>query len=379
MQNAVIIAGKNGAGKSSFLDAIQYLFAGKREIPKDVIRHGESSATVFAVLEDGTAITREFKGDKVKLDIVTKQGAHLSSPQAMLNKLTEGVNGGKAILFDPNQFSTMKPPQVIKVIKDTMGINTDEIDATYDQKFEERRQLKKDLQTISAITDAVSQHELHDVPPLEELQDQYKKLKERHNAFLLHTEQKKNVESDIASLEQQLQEKKALLAQLNSKALIEPPPLSTLEEKILLAKENEQIKRQNKVYKEQLEDVKTYTAGVNQLTKELQDLKTQKQKAIEQVEKFPIKGLKIEDNNVYINGVLLENISQGERLLLGVQAAIALQPKLKLLLIRDASLLDEDNLQQLIDIADETDTSILLEVVGNPPQTSILITNGERT
>ncbi len=52
----VIIGGKNGAGKSSVLDAIEMALGGKKSIPRRPVRDGEESAHVVCDL--GSLIVR---------------------------------------------------------------------------------------------------------------------------------------------------------------------------------------------------------------------------------------------------------------------------------------------------------------------------------
>jgi len=56
---------------------------------------------------------------------------------------------------------------------------------------------------------------------------------------------------------------------------------------------------------------------------------------------------------------------------------LAMNPKLKVLLIRDGSLLDEDNLKLIADMAKEADGQVWIERVGKGEEVSVIIEEGE--
>ena len=49
--NAIMITGKNGAGKSSVMEAIKALFQGKKYHPDKPIRDGADHAEIIGVIE----------------------------------------------------------------------------------------------------------------------------------------------------------------------------------------------------------------------------------------------------------------------------------------------------------------------------------------
>ena len=66
--NTVIISGKNGAGKSSVLDSIEYAFSGK-SLPRKPIRDGELKVQIVIDLGE-FKLTRTFtqKGSTLKIE-----------------------------------------------------------------------------------------------------------------------------------------------------------------------------------------------------------------------------------------------------------------------------------------------------------------------
>ena len=56
---------------------------------------------------------------------------------------------------------------------------------------------------------------------------------------------------------------------------------------------------------------------------------------------------------------------------------LALNPKLKVLLIRDGSLLDEANLKMLCEMAQAADAQLWIERVGDGQEVSVVIEDGK--
>ena len=57
--------------------------------------------------------------------------------------------------------------------------------------------------------------------------------------------------------------------------------------------------------------------------------------------------------------------------------ALALKPDLRVLLIRDGSLLDEDSLRMVAEMADRADAQVWVERVGDADEGAIIIEDGQ--
>jgi len=101
-----------------------------------------------------------------------------------------------------------------------------------------------------------------------------------------------------------------------------------------------------------------------------------KARAIERAN-LPVPGLGFGDGEVLFGGVPFEQASQAEKIRVSVAIAMAANPSLKVLCIRDGSLLDRDSLRLLTEIVEQNDYQLWLEKVGDEDAaTGIVIEDG---
>jgi hypothetical protein len=91
---------------------------------------------------------------------------------------------------------------------------------------------------------------------------------------------------------------------------------------------------------------------------------------------MPVPGIGLTEDGVTLNGVPLDQASTAEQLRLSAAIGMALNPKLRVMVIRDGSLLDEDSLQLLTEAAAAEDFVILCEVVDTSGEIGIYIEDG---
>ncbi|NIV98744.1 hypothetical protein GWN26_06185, partial [Candidatus Saccharibacteria bacterium] len=96
------------------------------------------------------------------------------------------------------------------------------------------------------------------------------------------------------------------------------------------------------------------------LTNKLEAIDENKRKAVEEA-RLPIKGLEFDESGVRFNGLPFSQASDAEQLRVSVALGIAANPKLKVLLVRNGSLLDEDNLKMVAAMAEKHGAQIWME------------------
>jgi len=92
---------------------------------------------------------------------------------------------------------------------------------------------------------------------------------------------------------------------------------------------------------------------------------------------MPIKGLSMAAGEVLYNNIPIDQISDSEKLRVSMYIAMALNPKIRVIRMNEASLLDEESLAEVDRIARENDYQIWQEVVDSSGDVGIVIEDGE--
>ena len=91
---------------------------------------------------------------------------------------------------------------------------------------------------------------------------------------------------------------------------------------------------------------------------------------------LPVEGLTFGDDEILLDGLPLTQASDAARLRTSCAIGMALNPKLRILRVRDGSLLDEDGLKLLAAMADEHDTQVWVERVGSGGEGGFVLVDG---
>jgi energy-coupling factor transporter ATP-binding protein EcfA2 len=398
--NVVTIAGKNGQGKSSTLDAIEMALGGAGTIPPEPVRRGARKASIVVDLGD-IVVERTFSAKGTALRVRSKDGTEQKSPQALLDSLCSRV------AFDPLEFARMEPKKQDEVLKRLLNLDFSELDRERAEAFQERASENKAAKDLKARVDAAPFH--GDAPAEEtsvaELMAELKRRQgqvERANALNRAVEQAENERAHarllvertnvrIADLERQLaEERKALEAyerevttgEANVSRAREERDAFTydqpheVEEQLATVEETNRKVRENAARATLKVHLRLHEANAEELTAKIEELDARKARMLEDAQ-FPVIGLGFDDAGPTLNGIPLEQASQAERLRVSVAIGLALNPKLKVLLVRDGSLLDDDSMRLLAEMAAEHDAQVWVERVGAGDPTAIVIEDGE--
>lgn len=376
--NTVVISGKNGQGKSSVLDSILYALAGTKEIEKKPIREGEDHANIKLDLGD-VIVERSFKEGSSKLIVSTKEGAKYSNPQEIL----DGMMG--KITFDPLAFAGEKPDVQSKMLRKLASVDVDfaqiEIDNAADFKL--RTKVNTDGKDLAAVVDALKKEIPTDTPDelvdVAILADSRSKLIEAQNT-------RDKVKSDIINMGEKIADAEANLRKmqelhdayakrLNDVPEIDQNEILELSKAILGANEinNAVIKKKELSQKNtRLEELRKQSGD---LTAKIDARKKEATDAVDAA-KFPIEGLSINETGVVYNGIPFTQSSSAEKLKVSTAVAMAMNPKLRVIRIKDGALLDDDNFAVLKEMAEKNDFQIWIERVGADPM-GIVIEDGK--
>ncbi len=369
----VVVGGKNGAGKSSVLDSIMAALGGGSAVPEHPVRNGQDKAFVEVDLGD-LVVRRSFTAaGGSTLKVSNKDGMVYPSPQKMLDALV-----GK-ISFDPLQFSRMAPKDQVSTLKDITGLDFTELDrqhqTIYDTRREENRHIASLKAKIDGITvpDGTPDDDVNVGAIAEELQ-----LHTSFNAAILSMSgDRDRLARDIGNLEAELERCRGNLAKCDEYlAANQPVDVSGNKAAIEAAQDTNRrvsLKRQKAAMVKELAES---TNAVASMTERLDQIAGEKVKMIHDA-KMPISDLTFGGAGVWYQGVPFEQASQAEQLRVSVAIGLAANPKLKVLLVRDGSLLDEDNLATIAEMAEQAGAQVWLERVGAGAEVSVLMEDGE--
>jgi hypothetical protein len=124
-----------------------------------------------------------------------------------------------------------------------------------------------------------------------------------------------------------------------------------------------------------LEQAKTAEAASEALTAKMAERTRTKEDAIAAA-KMPIDGLSLAEGRVLLNGIPFDQSSGAEQLRTSVAIAMAANPKLKVIRIKDGSLLDEDGLAIIEGMAKGNGYQVWIERVDSSGKIGIVMEDG---
>ncbi len=386
----VTIRGNNAQGKSSVLDAIAYALGGKGLAPPKVIREGEQAAKVVLELEDLVVERRWTANDRSTLEVRSKEGAKYPSPQSLLDRLVGDLS------FDPLAFLRLPPEKQVHTFARLIGFDLGEWEARRRGVFDERTAVNRELSSLQARLAAAPKPD-GDPKPVnpQALLDEMGQLmeKDRQRALAERTvdaaqaavadgaRELARCNDNVARLERELVDaREAVLVWEKGNAqraarLVDAR--TTLEAWPATAPEMERVKRElagvektNALARQAAEhtalasDVEKRTASSKVLTDRIAELDEQRSSTMAAA-KMPVEGLGFgTSGGLTLNGIPIEQSSTSEQLKVSVAMGLALNPKLRVLLVRDASLLDAESMAVLTKMAADADAQVWAEVVG---------------
>lgn len=398
-----VVRGENEQGKSSLLDAVEYLFGGAKTHPPRVIREGETEALIVGETDDFIATRRFVKAEngheETELEIRAKDGGgKIASPQKLMDKLYSST------AFDPVEFMNMKPDAQLDLVKRLVGVNTDEIDRSYDSLFATRTVTNTELKGVRARLQPLQAEK--EPPPRASVTGLLEEQK-RLNAALENVATR-TAERDAAG--RQVQQRKEAVKACEAAVRAAQEALAKATERLQID-ENLWAAADNSV-DDALETAQGATdrlAAINneiqaaslvgaaherwaqrlRLEKEEGELNSravtqtaqlagleQKKAQLISAAKFPIEGLSFGTSGVLFRGLPLEQASGAQQIRVSVAIAIALNPKLRVMLVREGSRLDKKSLGLLQELCQQHDAQCLVEQVGEEGPASIVIRDG---
>ena len=386
------ICGQNANGKTSAIDAIWAALGGGKAAPEQPIHQGQREAQVSVRVGDLT-VTRRFTAKGSTLVVVGADGMPRRSPQGILDQLYTHLG------FDPLEFMNQSAATQAETLRRLVGLDFSDLEAKHREFYEERTAVNKTVKSLQAryemaahwpdVAESVSVAVLSG--QLRAATDEIRANDIERGRLRSLREQLATQKREAGELEQRIRELQQRLANVRSTieatesreamqaevvAGLVDPDTASITRQIEDAETINRKARENKereALKTELDDNK---AHADRLTSELEAIADEKVVRLSMA-RFPVSGLSVDGDTVTLNGVPLSQSSMAERVKACLAISAALQPRLKVVLVREGSFLDKSNLRVVAEWAKEHGFQVFMERVGDKVEGSgVLIEDG---
>lgn len=431
----VRITGANGSGKTSVLDSIMWGLGGKGAIQAQPIRKGADKGKIVLDLGD-YIVTRRFTASDTTVIVEAKSGARYPSPQRFLDDLMGSISFDplEFARMDPKPQLEMLRGLV------RLDVDIAALEGLNDRDYEERTEINRNVKSLRAQASAIVVPDDLPAEKVDAdaLMDRLARASEENGEIERRKARREQAERDAASaiavadqlaasltgelaeiqqaadrdvadIDQQIEaltkrradivattgdriakhreKTEARIAELRGEAsalqakLAEAGPLPAPVDIATLRAEVDRANRINAAIA-QRDRRATLTAEADaeqkkadQLTANIEARNKAKADAIASA-KFPVPGLSFGDGHVLLNGLPFDQASGAEQLRASVAIAMAANPTLRVLRIKDGSLLDENGFRLLAEMAADKDYQCWVESVDTSGRIGIVMEDG---
>lgn len=399
---ALVLAGENESGKSSVLTALEMLFAGPKKFPREPLRRGTKAGQIVADLGD-IIVTRRITPSGQTLEIRGKDDSKYGSPQAMLDAMVGQLT------FDPLAFATQDATTQARTLRLLAGIQTDTLDAEYKKLFDERTDVNRDLKQSEGALVKAARHADAPAAPIDggaliaelaaadELAKTAGALKatadKAHTAVEVADRRRvaavTAVEDARAALEAAEQaemvadetyrqaldaESQAHAAWSAGDALV--PDRDALRRRFASIEQVNAKVRDNQAHAALQAQADERRAVAEKKTSRLNDILYQKSELLRKA-KFPVEGLGLSDDSVTWEGLPFAQASTAVRIRASVAIGLALNPELRVLMVRNGNDLGQKNLHLIAQMAEAAGATVLVErISGGDGLPTVVIEDG---
>lgn len=408
----VEITGRNGAGKTSVLDAIWWALEGTKHIQAMPIRKGATKARIRLDLGE-LIVERRFNEKGSILTVESAEGARFTSPQGILDKLLG------ALTFDPLAFVNQEPREQFESLRKIvpLEVDLDQLDGLNRKDFDARTEINRQAKQLRAQADGIAVPDNLPAEPVDTAA--LKTLMEQASGVAAEIERvratnrtgveraaaiNRQIEEEIAAAHQKVTESLAAVQKMRDESDRLEREACELRD---LAEKREKEPRVGHVLAEEpspvdvgairteLDAAEVLNRGIEQRTrkatlleaattaegkaKELTDMMDARVKAKDNAiakAPMPVPGLGFGDGVVTFDGVPFDQAETSAQIRVGVAIAMAANPKLKVIRIKEGSFLDQDNLGLIAEMARAQDYQIWVERVDTSGKIGVVIEDG---
>jgi DNA repair exonuclease SbcCD ATPase subunit len=418
-----LVVGANGAGKSSLIQAIMAAFD-QRGVGEYNVKEGTEYARVSLDLKgyfNGAAtgytveVTFDQKNKRGRIKVYNKDGEVVKSGIDSILKyisfdVFDFIRKGRTATGKPSEPGMREQVDIIKsLLPDTEKVQLMAVESVYKETYEERTLDNRRIDQLKALiaNSKFSQEEIEkysvkvdeapilaDYGKVEKAIANFEKVergvKEREDIINNNLAKIQNIQSENTQIEerinqlmQQIENNKekiktiesdnVLIAELTEKgkqwlnANVKPDS-NEVSQRLALAREHNANHAKVADFSRAYEELNSLQQESEKKTLKLQQLKDEKVTLFQKssIGKI-VNGLTFDDDRLYYNGKPFDEQTQPKSVIIGVgmRIAMAMNPELKVIVINDGSLLDNESLSTAIKVANKYGYQLIVEVVGN--------------
>jgi hypothetical protein len=389
------IAGANRQGKTSFLEALSEVLAGRgvKAFPEP-IRHGAGFAS--AEIETDEFIARRTWSEQNGGDLKIRDkrtGKLKGSPAAFLQDL---IGRGS---FDPMEFASLhgreQRERLLELMKGRLGIDVPLVERQRASLFEARTQIGRERDRLEGELTAFEQPD-EDTPTeeytargiLDELNAAVEANAQHDTAERAHETAKAAyiaAQGEVTRLEAALEEARRTELRRANELQVVARGRSKLAPRVDvepirarldgMERTNRAIRDANewrRVRAALTEKHQAYTG----MTQQIEGLDRRKAEALANAP-FPVAGLGFEPEGITYEGVPFRQVNLAQRVTISAAIVMAQNPELRIMQIRDGNALDSSSYAALEQLAAEKEYLVLVEWVDETGQVGVNIREGE--
>jgi DNA repair exonuclease SbcCD ATPase subunit len=374
-KSLVVIAGANGSGKSSFIDAITEIFDPKgTRITSRPIHDGAEEASAELTTDQARLLRTWKKNDAGTLNAYALDGAKYPSGKDFVLKATGGA------IFDASEFVSMdaKAQREELLAKVELPFDLAELDAKRAGYFDGRTDVTRDVKALTAqlagfppVDETIPQEEVSAAAILAE----HEKARQ-HNAAvdqlvqsaIAVEDERLRAESTVARLTDELDAAQTYLLrakETETEIVTKTKAARTIDTDEIAARLSS-IEGTNAKVRAQAArtavaaKLAAETAKAADLTAKLEAIDAQKAAGLKAA-KFPVQGLSVDDDGITFDGVPFRQVNTAKKVEIAFDLMTQSKPDLRLVMIKDGDALDADTLAGIDKVASARGYIVLVE------------------